>query len=191
MNEIEFLFCRVMQSQSWLGQVLTRDSTQEPAPNRPPEPGLGYLCLLLVKFEKKVSLSGTAVDRADGPVGWSRQVAGTIFFYLCCVSESSLQMRQRVTCLAAEIRPFRSFFGSKIQPVSAHRPHRVLWFWTQKNVHKKIFAPERTVDQKRADNPGSERAGVPLFSGRSRVSLKLSYSSHNGSRVASTRPGPD
>jgi len=77
-----------MQSQSWLGEVLTRDSTQEPPPNRPPEPGLGYLCLLLVKFEKKVSLSGTAVDRADRPVGWSRQVAGTIFFYLCCVSES-------------------------------------------------------------------------------------------------------
>merc|ERR1712080_235998 len=165
MNELNFEFCRVMQSQSWLGQVLTRDSTQEPAPNRPPEPGLGYLCLLLVKFEKKVSLSGTAVDRADRPVGWSRQVAGTIFFTCVVYQNQSLQMRQRVTCLAAEIRPFRSFFGSKIQPVSAHRPHRVLWFWTQKNVLKKICAPERTVDQKRADNPGSERAGVPLFLG--------------------------
>jgi len=51
-------------------------------PTQPPEPGLGYLCLLLVKLEKKVSLSGTAVDRADRPVGWSRQVAGTIFFFL-------------------------------------------------------------------------------------------------------------
>jgi len=181
-----------MQSPHVLGEVLTRDSTQEPPPNRPPEPGLGYLCLLLVKFEKKVSLSGTAVDRADRPVGWSRQVAGTIFFFTCVVYQNqSLQMRQRVTCLAAEIRPFRSFFGSKIQPVSAHRPHRVLWFWTQKNVLKKICAPERTVDQKRADNPGSERAGVPLFWGRSRVILKLSYSYHNGSRVGPTRPGPD
>lgn len=180
-----------MQSQSWLGQVLTQDSTQEPAPNRPPEPGLGYLCLLLVKFEKKflsperrsIALTG----RLAGPGRWQAP-----FFFTCVVYQNqSLQMRQRVTCLAAEIRPFRSFFGSKIQPVSVHRPHRVLWFWTQKNVLKKNFAPERTVDQKRADNPGSERAGVPLFSGRSRVSLKLSYSYHNGSRVASTRPGPD
>merc|ERR1712080_742852 len=85
MNELNFEFCRVMQSQSWLGEVLTRDSTQEPPPNRPPKPGLGYLCLLLVKFEKKVSLSGTAVDRADRPVGWSRQVAGTIFLLVLCI----------------------------------------------------------------------------------------------------------
>jgi hypothetical protein len=39
-------------------------------------------------------------------------MAGTIFIYFTCVvyQNQSLQMRQRVTCLAAEIRPFRSFF---------------------------------------------------------------------------------
>ena len=126
-----FKFCRVVQSQSWRKKVCP-DPPHRPPP-RPPEPGLGYLCPLLVKLEKKVSPSGTAVDRADRLVGWSRQMAGTIFIYFTCVvyQNQSLQMRQRVTCLAAEIWPFSVFFGSKIQPVSAHRPHRVVW-------HKKM-----------------------------------------------------
>ena len=75
-----FKFCRVVQSQSWRKKVCP-DPPHRPT-HRPPEPGLGYLCLLLVELEKKVSLSGTAVDRADRPVGWSRQVAGTIFYLL-------------------------------------------------------------------------------------------------------------
>merc|ERR1712055_145628 len=125
------------------GSVRFCPETTPTHPTDPPEPGLGYLCLLLVKLEKKVSLSGTAVDRADRPVGWSRQVAGTIFLFTCGVYQNqSLQMRQRVTCLAAEIRPFSVFFGSKIRPVSAHRPHRVLWFWTQKCAKKDLCPGE-------------------------------------------------
>ena len=57
-------------------------------------------------------------------------------------------MRQRVTCLPAQIRPLSVFFGSKIRPVSAHRPHRVLWFWTQKCA-KKRFVPRRGQSTRR------------------------------------------
>merc|ERR1711934_696531 len=126
-----FKFCRVVQSQSWIGKGLSRSSpfSHPPTPRawlRLPLPSLG-------QARKKVSLSRTAVDRADRLGGWSRQMAGTIFIYFTCVvyQNQSLQMRQRVTCLAAEIWPFSVFFGSKIQPVSAHRPHRVVW-------HKKM-----------------------------------------------------
>merc|ERR1711894_208829 len=74
-----------MQSQSWFGEVLTRDSTQEPPPNRPPEPGLGYLCLLLVKFEKKflsperrsIALTG----RLAGPGRWQ----APFFLLVLCI----------------------------------------------------------------------------------------------------------
>jgi hypothetical protein len=92
-------------------------------------------------------------------------VAGTIFHFTCVVvvyQNQSLQMRQRVSSLAAEIPPFLVFFGAKIQHVSENRPYCGLGFG-HKKCAKKICAPERTVDQKRADNPGLERAGVRLF----------------------------
>merc|ERR1712055_913706 len=175
-----------------LGSARFCPETTPTHPTDPPEPGLGYLCLLLVKLEKKVSLSGTAVDRADRPVGWSRRVAGTIFIYLLVLC---IRIRAFKCVNVSPAWPLRfglfGLFSARKSSLSARTALIVLWFWTQKNVVKKICAPERTVDQKRADNPGSERAGVPLFSGRSRVILKLSYSYHNGSRVAPTRPGPD
>jgi len=160
-------------------------------PTHPPEPGLGYLCLLLVKLEKKVSLSGTAVDRADRPVGWSRRVAGTIFLFTCVVYQNqSLQMRQRVTCLVAEIRPFSVFFRRKNPASQRAPPSSCSVVLDTKNVLKKICAPERTVDQNKADNPGSERAGVGHFwVGAELVSSSVTY--HDGSRVGPTRPGPD
>ena len=119
----------------------------------------------MVKLEKKVSPSGTAVDRADRLVGWSRQMAGTIFIYFTCVvyQNQSLQMRQRVTCLAAEIRPFSVFFRLENPARQRAPPPSCSVVLDTKNVLKKICAPERTVDQKRADNPGSERTGVRLF----------------------------
>ena len=111
-------------------------------PTDPPEPGLGYLCLLLVKIEKKVSLSGTAVDRADRPVGWSRQVAGTIFLFTCVVYQNqSLQMRQRVTCLAAEIRPFSVFFRLENPARQRAPPPSCSLVLDTKNVLKKDLCP--------------------------------------------------
>jgi len=93
-------------------------------------------------------------------------VAGTIFYFTCVVvvyQNQSLQMRQRVSSLAAEIPPFLVFFWRE-NPARQRAPpilrSKVLG---TKNVLKKICAPERTVDQKRADNPGLERAGVRLF----------------------------
>jgi hypothetical protein len=133
MNEIEFLILK-----SCAVAILARIGfgPRRPwsaHPTDPPEPGLGYLCLLLVKIEKKVSLSGTAVDRADRPVGWSRQVAGTIFYLLVlCIRIRAFKCVNVSPAWPPRFGLFRSFFGSKIRPVSAHRPHRVLWFWTQK-----------------------------------------------------------
>jgi len=62
-------------------------------------------------------------------------VAGTIFYFTCVVvvyQNQSLQMRQRVSSLAAEIPPLSVFFGAKIQHVSEHRPYCGLRFWAQK-----------------------------------------------------------
>jgi len=104
--------------------------------SHPPKPGLGYLCPSPGQVpKKKVSLPGTTVDSADGPAGWSRLVAGTIFYFTCVVvvyQNQSLQMRQRGISLAAEIPPFSVFFGAKIQHVSEHRPYCGLRFWAQK-----------------------------------------------------------
>merc|ERR1719320_335314 len=88
MNEIEFLIlwsCAVA--------ILTRvglvPKRRPDPPNRPTEPGLGYLCLLLVKLEKKFlspeRRSITLTGRSAGPDGWQ---APFLFIYLCCVSES-------------------------------------------------------------------------------------------------------
>merc|ERR1712055_701621 len=71
------------------GSVRFCPETTPTHPTDPPEPGLGYLCLLLVKFEKKflsperrlIALTG----RLAGPDGWQ---APFLFIYLCCVSES-------------------------------------------------------------------------------------------------------
>merc|ERR550519_1410404 len=132
-----------MQSQSWLGKVFGPRRPESAHPTDPPEPGLGYLCLLLVKIEKKVSLSGTAVDRADRPVGWSRQVAGTILLFTCVVYQNqSLQMRQRVTCLAAEIRPFSVFFRLKNPARQRAPPSSCSVVLDTKNVQKR-FVPRR------------------------------------------------
>jgi len=119
-------------------------------PTDPPEPGLGYLCLLLVKLETKKFLSPerrliALTGRLAGPDRWQ----APFFLFTCVVYQNqSLQMRQRVTCLPAQIRPLSVFFGSKIRPVSAHRPHRVLWFWTQKCA-KKRFVPRRGQSTRR------------------------------------------
>merc|ERR1719331_2025983 len=105
---------------------------------------------------RSIALTG----RLAGPGGWQ----APFFIYLCCVvyQNQSLQMRQRVTCLAAEIRPFRSFSAQK-SGLSVRTALIVFCGFGHKNVlKKKIRAPERTVDQKRADNPGSERAGVNI-----------------------------
>ena len=92
-------------------------------------------------------------------------MAGTIFYFTCVVvvyQNQSLQMRQRVSSLAAEIPPFLVFFWRE-NPARQRAPpilrSKVLG---TKNVLKNC-APERTVDQKRADNPGSERTGVGHF----------------------------
>merc|ERR1712108_118336 len=140
-----FKFCRVVQSQSWRKKVCP-DPPHRPThrpPHRPPEPGLGYLCPLLVKLEKKVSPSGTAVDRADRLVGWARQMAGTIFIYFTCVvyQNQSLQMRQRVTCLAAEIWPFSVFFRLKNPARQRAPPSSCSVVLVTKNVLKKDLCP--------------------------------------------------
>merc|ERR1719462_455428 len=101
------------------------------------------------------------VDSADGPAGWTRLVAGTIFYFTCVVvvyQNQSLQMRQRVSSLAAGIPPFLVFFWRE-NPARQRAPPIL----RSKVLGKKNCAPERTVDQKRADNPGLERAGVRLF----------------------------
>merc|ERR1719382_744385 len=59
---------------------------------------------------------------------------------------------------------FRSFLAQKSSRSARTAP--IVWFGT-KNVLKKKFAPERTVDQERADNPGSEKSGVGLVWGQS------------------------
>merc|ERR1719331_2471194 len=133
---------------------------------------------------RSIALTG----RLAGPGGWQ----APFFIYLCCVvyQNQSLQMRQRVTSLAAEIRPFRSFFRLKNPACQCAPPSSCSVVLDTKNVLKKIRAPERTVDQKRADNPGSERAGVNIFGvGAELVSSSVTY--HNGSRAGPTRPGPD
>merc|ERR1719300_1315804 len=61
-----------------------------PTQPTPPEPGLGYLCLLLVKLETKKFLSPerrliALTGRLAGPDRWQ---APFFFIYLCCVSES-------------------------------------------------------------------------------------------------------
>merc|ERR1712055_181057 len=127
-----------------LGSARFCPETTPTHPTDPPEPGLGYLCLLLVKLEKKVSLSGTAVDRADRPVGWSRRVAGTIFIYLLvlCIRIRAFKCVNVSPAWPLRFGLFWSFFGSKIRPVSAHRPHRVQWFWTQKMCKKDLCPGE-------------------------------------------------
>merc|ERR1712037_475610 len=58
-------FCRVVQSQSWRKKVCP-DPPLFPT-HRPPEPGLGYLCPLLVKLEKKFL---PPERRLIVPTGW-------------------------------------------------------------------------------------------------------------------------
>merc|ERR1719237_1515250 len=176
MNEIEFLILKSC-AVAILARIGFGPRRPESAhPTDPPEPGLGYLCLLLVELEKKVSLSGTAVDRADRPVGWSRQVAGTIFYLLVLC----IRIRAFKCVNVSPAWPPRSgLFGLfRLENPARQRapPPSCSVVLDTKNVLKKICAPERTVDQKRADNPGSERTGVRLFlRSEPRVSFELSY----------------
>ena len=111
-------------------------------PNRPPEPGLGYLCLLLVKLEKKISLSGAAVDRADRPVGWSRQVAGTIFIYnlVLCIRIRAFKCVNVSPVCPLRFGLYRSFKAQKSGP-SARTALIVFCGFGHKNVLKKDLCP--------------------------------------------------
>jgi len=97
--------------------------------------------------------------RLAGPDGWQ----APFFLFTCVVYQNqSLQMRQRVTRLAAEIWPF----SAQKSGLSERTAFIVFCgFGHKKCAKKRFFAPERTVDQKRADNPGSERTGVGHFFG--------------------------
>ena len=111
-------------------------------PTDPPEPGLGYLCLLLVKLEKKVSLSGAAVDRADRPVGWSRQVAGTIFIYnlVLCIRIRAFKCVNVSPVCPLRFGLYRSFKAQKSGP-SARTALIVFSGFGHKNVLKKDLCP--------------------------------------------------
>merc|ERR1719331_194704 len=84
---------------------------------------------------RSIALTG----RLAGPGGWQ----APFFIYLCCVvyQNQSLQMRQRVTCLAAEIRPFRSFFRLKNPARQRAPPSSCSVVLDTKNVLKKDSCP--------------------------------------------------
>merc|ERR1712091_590395 len=85
---------------------------------------------------------------------------------------------------------FFGLFSAQKSGPSARTALIVFCGFGHKKCAKKICAPERTVDQNKADNPGSERAGVGHFwVGAELVSSSVTY--HDGSRVGPTRPGPD
>jgi len=171
-----------VQSQSWRGKVSSRDDPRA-HPTHPPEPGLGYLCLLLVKLEKKVSLSGTAVDRADRPVGWSRRVAGTIFIYLLvlCIRIRAFKCVNVSPAWPLRFGLFGLFSAQKSGP-SARTALIVFSGFGHKKCAKKRFVPRRGQSTRRGQIIQAQKGqGWDIFEvGAEIVSSSVTY--HNGSR---------
>jgi hypothetical protein len=71
-------------------------------------------------------------------------VAGTIFYFTCVVvvyQNQSLQMRQRVSSLAAEIPPFLVFFSARKSGSSASTAHIAVYGFGHKKCAKKKLCP--------------------------------------------------
>merc|ERR1712198_418514 len=120
-------------------------------PNRPPR---AWLRLPLPSpgqaRNQKVSLSGAAVDRADRPVGWSRQVAGTIFIYnlVLCTRIRAFKCVNVSPVCPLRFGLYRSFKAQKSGP-SARTALIVFCGFGHKNVLKKRFVPRRGQSTRR------------------------------------------
>merc|ERR1712223_638402 len=163
--KLNFQFCRVAPSQPRLELVLPQDDLLSPT-SHPPKPGLGYLCPSPGQVPKKKFLSpgrrSTALTGRQAGPGWWQAPFFILLVSLLCIRIRAFKCVNVSAAWQPRFRLFWSFFGAKIRHVSEHRPYCGLSFG-HKKCAKKICAPERTVDQKRADNPGLERAGVRLF----------------------------